>query len=496
MGGMSNATDPADLPLRPATEQLAALRSGAVSARELLDATTDRYERFNPALNAVIVERIDQAQARADELDASLARGDEPGPLHGLAMTIKEAFDWVGTPTTWGYESQVDNIAVENATMVQRVLDAGAVIYGKTNVPVSLGDWQSYNPVYGTSSNPWDLSRSPGGSSGGSSASLAAGLTGLELGSDIGASIRNPAHYCGVFGHKPTFELLPMTGHTLPGIHPVIDIGVVGPLARSAGDLALALDVLAGPDGTMATGYRIDLPAETRTHLSEFKVGVMLESPVVTQDDEMTMTLRSGIEALERAGLQVNWDARPDIDQVTAHENYLMLLRSSMGVFTSDEEQPIHQAQAERWRAGARDYRAAAGRGITMSYRERWHVSNERENLRRRWAAWFQDYDLLLCPTAASAATVHDHSGERPERTIAINGGQQPATDQLFWAGWSCNVYLPGTVAPMGLTASGLPVGIQIVAPHLHDRRGIEFARLVERELGGYQVPPGYEALD
>lgn len=486
---------PSELVLQPATAQLDAVRSGQVSAVELLDATIARYEHHNPALNAVVVERIDDARARAAELDTAQAAGAELGPLHGLPMTIKEAFDWIGTPTTWGYEAMVANVATTNATMVQRVLDAGAVIYGKTNVPVSLADWQSFNPVYGTSNNPWDLERSPGGSSGGSAASLAAGLAALELGSDIGASIRNPAHYCGVFGHKPTFELLPMTGHTMPGIHPVIDIGVVGPMARSAADLDVALDVLAGPDGLAAAGYRTALPAEDRTSLSDFRVGVMLESDCVVQDDELTDVLRAAIEGLEAAGLQVDWDARPDIDDRHAHDNYLALLRSAMGVFVSDDEFEVHLGHRDRYLAGDRDFRAASGHGTTLTYRERWHIANERENLRRRWAAWFDDYDLLLCPTAASAAIVHDHEGERPERTIAVNGGRQPGTDQLFWAGWSCNVYLPGTVAPAGLTATGLPAGLQIVAPHLHDRRSIAFAALMERELGGYQVPPGYEPL-
>lgn len=487
--------DQHELPLASATDQLESIRSGRISAVELLDATIARYERHNPALNAVIVERIDDARVRAAALDAQQAAGAVVGPLHGLPMTIKEAFDWVGTPTTWGYPAMVDNIAEKNATLVQRVLDAGAVIYGKTNVPVSLADWQSFNDVYGTSNNPWDLDRSPGGSSGGSAASLAAGMAALELGSDIGASIRNPAHYCGVFGHKPTYELLPMTGHMLPGGHPLIDIGVVGPLARTAGDLSLAMDVLAGPDGLSAVGYQIDLPIEARTSLQDFRVGVMLESPCVTQDDELTDALRSAIEALESAGLNVDWEARPDIDDRHAHDNYMALLRSAMGVFADDDEVAAFEAHAARYRSGDRDYRAASGYGSTISYRERWHIANERENLRWRWHDWFQDYDLLLCPIAASSATLHDHEGERPDRTIAINGGRQPATDQLFWAGWSCNVYLPGTVAPAGLTATGLPAGLQIVAPHLHDQRSIAFAALVERELGGYQVPPGYGQL-
>lgn len=482
-----------DLTLASAVEQAAAVARHEVTAVELLEATLDRLDRFNPDLNAVVVTRIDEARARASQLDAEAASGKPLGPLHGVPMTIKEAFDWAGTPTTWGYPAMANNIATDNALMVQRLLEAGAVIYGKTNVPISLGDWQSFNEIYGVSNNPWDLTRSPGGSSGGSAAALASGMAALELGSDIGASIRNPAHYCGVFGHKPTFELLPMTGHSLPGAHPLVDIGVVGPLARSAADLDMALGVLAGPGGFDAVGYKAALPAETRTDLGQFKVGVMLESPMCAQDDELTSQLKATIKQLEVAGLEVHWDARPDIDDRAAHENYLTLLRSALAFGVPDEELDPHYEHATRYRNGDRDYRAMAGHGITISHREWWHASNERENLRHRWHDFFGDYDLLLCPIAASAAVVHDHHGERPDRTIEINGGQQPATDQLFWAGWSCNVYLPATIAPAGLTTSGLPVGLQIVAPHLHDRRAIAFAGAMEREVGGFVVPPGYE---
>ncbi len=488
-------TDPlaSELVMQTATEQATSVREGRVTAVALLDAALDRYERFNPALNAVVVTRIDEARQRAGDIDAAVAAGDPVGPLAGVPMTIKEAFDWAGTPTTWGYPAQADNIATSNATMVDRLLAAGAVIYGKTNVPIALGDWQSFNDIYGTTNNPWDLARSPGGSSGGSAAALASGMASLELGSDIGASIRNPAHYCGVFGHKPTFDLLPMTGHALPGANADMDIGVVGPLARSAADLDLALDVLAGPDRFDAIGYRAHLPAETRTELSQFRVAVMLESPAIVQDRELTTQLTSSVEALAAAGLQVDWDARPDIDQIAAHENYLTLLRAATGVFVDDDEFATQQQHAARYREGDRDYRARAARGVTMTHRDWFHASSERENMRRTWADFFTDHDLLLCPIAASAANFHDHEGERADRMIDVNDGKQPTTDQLFWAGWSCNVYLPATVAPTGLTASGLPAGLQIVAPHLLDRRSIAFAGLLERELGSFVAPPGYD---
>jgi amidase len=195
-------------------------------------------------------------------------------------MTVKESFDVIGLPTTWGLTELKENIPTANALAVDRLLAAGAVIFGKTNAPVLLADSQSYNPVYGTTNNPWDTSRTPGGSSGGAAAALAAGLTGLELGSDIGGSIRNPAHYCGVFGHKPTYGIAPPRGQALYGNVATSDISVIGPLARSAEDLTLALDIVAGPDPVEAAVWRLDLAAPRGKALTDYRIAVMLDDPI------------------------------------------------------------------------------------------------------------------------------------------------------------------------------------------------------------------------
>ncbi|MCP3913416.1 MAG: amidase [Actinomycetia bacterium] len=481
-----------DITLRSAHDQAAAVASGQISATELLDATLDRYERLNPAINAVVFTQIDVARARAVEADAATGRGESWGPLHGVPMTIKEAWDWVGAPSTSGHGELADWRPERNCEAVERLLAAGAVIYGETNLPVSMADWQTFNPVYGTTGNPWNPDLVPGGSSGGAAAALAAGLTALEIGSDIGASIRNPAHYCGVFGHKPTYGLVPIAGHGSPGNPTEIDIGVGGPMARYACDLDLGLDVMAGASGLDAVAWKLDLPAPRKSRPDEIRAAVMLESPCVVQDQELTDQLAATVDALAEIGVQVDHDARPDLDVERAYEVYLMLLRAATGTeFTADafEAQRDH---ATRWDAGDRDYRAMVGKAVTASHWEwaQWH--REREEHRLIWSAFFDEYDILLCPTAASAAYPHDHDGERADRTIPVNGGQESTIDQLFWAGFSCNVYLPGTVAPAGLTASGLPCGLQIVGGHLRDRETIAFAALMERELGGYQIPPGY----
>jgi len=482
-----------DITLRSATDQAAAIAAGDISARELLDAVLERYERHNPTINAVTFTQLDEARERARLADERTAQGGALGPLHGVPMTIKEAWDWVGSPSTSGHPELADWRPQRNSEAIDRLLAAGAVIYGKTNLPVSMADWQTFNPVYGTTSNPWNPELIPGGSSGGAAAAVASGMAALELGSDIGASIRNPAHYCGVFGHKPTYGLVPMAGHGSPGNPTELDIGVGGPLARYAADLELGLNVVAGPSRLAAAGWRVDLPAPAAKVPHEIRAAVMLESPSVVQDSELTDQLAATVEALSNLGVQIDYDARPDIDIKRSHEVYLMLLRAATGTEYSEEAFNQQLAQAERYEAGERDYRAIAGRAVTMSHWQWAAYDREREFERLAWAAFFEDYDFLLCPTAASAAYPHDQVGERADRTITVNGGQESTMDQLFWAGWSCGVLLPGTVAPAGLTASGLPCGLQIVAGHLQDRTAIAFAALMERELGGYQVPPGYD---
>lgn len=481
-----------DITLESAGAQAAAVAAGEVGAVELFDAVIARYEQFNPTLNAVITTQLDLARTQAQAAAEAVARGDELGPLHGVPMTIKEAWDWIGSPSTSGHAELVDWRPERNCEPVERLLAAGAVIYGKTNLPVSMADWQTFNPIYGTTGNPWNPDMIPGGSSGGAAAAVASGMSAVELGSDIGASIRNPAHYCGIFGHKPTYGLVPIAGHGNPGSPTKLDIGVGGPMTRYASDLNLTLDVVAGAGGLDARGWDLRLPEPRKTRPDELRAAVVLESPCVAQDDELTDQLRITVEAIGELGVELVWDARPDIDDARSHEVYMMLLRGATGSEYPEETHRELLAQAARYDAGDRDYRAVSAKGSTMTHWQWAQYHREREDERLKWDAFFDEYDVLLCPTAASAAYPHDHEGERADRTITINGNQEPTTDQLFWAGWSCGVLLPGTVAPAGLTASGLPCGLQIVAGHLRDRESIAFAEMMERELGGWQVPPGY----
>src|SRR5215472_6327215 len=333
-----------EVAFRSAAALAAAIHRRELGSRELLEHYLARVDRHNAALNAIIVTDLERARRRADEADAALARGENWGPLHGLPMTVKESFDVIGMPTTWGLPELEGNLPPANALAVDRLLGAGAVIFGKTNVPVMLADSQSYNPVYGTTNNPWNRSLTPGGSSGGASAALAAGLTGLE----IGGSIRNPAHYCGVYGHKPTYGIAPPRGQSLPGNVAASDISVNGPLGRSAEDLAAVLEIIAGPDPIEAAGWRLTLAPPRGHALADYRVAIMLDDPNCEVDREIQDILQNLADFLARERVRVSDRARPDIDMAHAHAVYIQLLRAATSRRLNQQEFEQHIGTARR----------------------------------------------------------------------------------------------------------------------------------------------------
>jgi len=473
-----------------ATKLLAALRAKKLSALELFDLYAARVRQHNRALNAICVMNLDEDRKAARAADR--ARGKR-GPLHGLPMTVKESFDVAGWPTTWGMPEFKENVARRDALAVERLKRAGAIVFGKTNVPVLLADWQSFNPIYGTTNNPWDLLRTPGGSSGGSAAALAAGLTGLELGSDIGASIRNPAHYCGVYGHKPTWGICSPRGHALPGsVHPG-DIAAIGPLARSAEDLALALGLIAGPDDIGAAGWKLALEKPKLPSFRKLRVAVMPSHATAEVDASVSGAIERLAGALARKGAKVSDKARPGFDPDEAHRVFIALLRAA----TSARQLPHHVALWEelspKRSKDDMSYEAQAARANVMRHKEWLGWSNRRHQMRLLWAEFFKDWDVLLCPAAATPAFPQNQKGERWDRMIDVNGKPQPSTMQMFWAGYSGMCYLPSTVAPIELAGGKLPVGVQIVAPQYGDYRSIAFARLLEREYFAFTPPPGFD---
>ena len=476
----------------PATRLAAEIRDRQIGCLELLDFFVARAERHNQALNAIIAWQVEKARERARAADAAVARGESWGPLHGLPMTVKESFNLVGLPSTWGNPVWKDNLPPANAVVVDRLEAAGAVIYGKTNVPYMLADSQSFNDIYGTTNNPWDLACGPGGSSGGEAATLAAGLSALGAGSDIAGSLRNPAYYCGIYGHKPSWGLIPTRGHGPPGIVTPTDISVVGPMARDAEDLVLALGVLAGPDVLQQPAWRVELPAPRGRQLKDFRVAVWISAPEAPIDDSVATLIAAAVEAIAKAGAKVDDTARPGITLADNHRLFMQLLRAATAGRLTDEAFAEQVKIAETLSPDDMSPRAHVARGATMSHRA-WNRANEqRSKLRYLWHDFFTRYDVLLAPVAATAAFPHDHNPDVGARRVIINGQPHPHVD-ITWAGLAALCYLPATAAPIGLTARGLPVGLQIIGPEGDDPTTIEFARLLAVEIGGFVPPPGYE---
>ena len=479
-----------DLHFQGAAAIAQAIRDRRISAAEALEHFLARVAKYNGDLNAVVWLDADNARRRAREADAALARGEAAGPLHGVPMTVKESFNVAGAPTTWGDPGLTDNVPATSALAVERLTSAGAVVFGKTNVPLMLADHQSYNAVYGATVNPWDAARVPGGSSGGSAAALAAGLTGLEAGSDIGGSIRVPAHFCGVFGLKPTFAIAAPAGQALPGAFAYADMSVIGPLARSAVDLDVALAVMAGPDAIDGTAFKVDLPACGTASLAGLRVAVKLSDRNFETDSAYADRIAALADTLGRYGATVR-ETAPDVDTARLHEIYITLLRAATSGRTP-------AADIARWREAAAlepgryPYLDLTVAGSTLSHRDWLGLNNERHRLRRVFTAFFEDWDILLCPAALAAAPPHDRSPDRWRRTITVNGRQVAATDNLFWQGWGSLLYLPAAVGPLGLLEGGLPAGYQALAAAGRDRTAIAFARLVERDVGGFVPPPGF----
>jgi amidase len=475
-----------------ATAIAQAIREGKLTARDALEHFLGRVDRLNGPINAIVVQDREGARARADAADAARAAGAPLGPLHGVPMTIKESYQFAGTATTYGIPEMRDNVTASTALAIQRLAAAGANVFGKTNVPIRLADFQSYNDIYGVTNNPWDLGRTPGGSSGGAAAALAAGLTGLEMGSDIGGSIRNPAHFCGVFGHKPTWNLIPPRGHGLDDSVSPTDISVVGPLARSAADLETVMRVAAGPDEIETPGLKIDLP-ELRAPMSDLRIGVWASAdPFCPTSAAVGARVQAVADALGRAGAKVDDKARPDFSAEHSHQVFSALLLSAMAARLPDEEFSRRIAQAEG--AAPDDQRPSVvqARWQTMRLRD-WARQNEARNkLRWAWRRFFDEVDFLITPVMPVTAFPHDH-GPEGARVIDVDGASLPYFNQTFWAGLAGGVYLPATVFPAGLAVDGLPVGLQIIGPAYGDLRTIQLAGRLERMGFGFVAPKGYD---
>jgi amidase len=478
------------------TELSSALAAKKVSAVELAREAIGRIERHDGQINAVCVRDFSRALEAARAADAVRARGGT-GPLLGMPLTVKESYNVAGLPTTWGFPAQKSFIPAQDALAISRVKEAGGVILGKTNVPVGLGDWQSYNDIYGTTNNPFDLGRTPGGSSGGSAAALAAGYGALSLGSDIGGSLRVPAFHCGVYAHKPTFALVPSRGHTpppLPALPFNRDLAVIGPMARSAADLSLLLEVIAGPDPIEAgKAYKLALPPSRHDQLKNFRVLLIDTDPVLPTAASVRSAIDKLAANLGNAGIKVMRESPLLPDFAASTRLYMRMLMSFLSASFALENYERSKEEAKKLAPDNASLAAERLRGTVLSHRDWLMADGARTRLRAQWRELFKTFDAVICPVMPTPAYPHDHSEDQETRRISIDGKDYVYPDQLAWPGIATLPGLPATAIPIGLSPDGLPVGVQIVGPWLEDRTPLRLAELIEREFGGFVPPPMFD---
>ncbi len=484
-----------ELNFATATELTSLLNAKKVSAVELAQGVIDQIETHDSRVNAVCVRDFDRGLDAARAADAALGRGDT-APLLGIPLTVKESFNVAGLPTTWGFPAQKDFIAADDALAITRVKDAGGVILGKTNVPIGLGDWQSYNDIYGTTSNPYDLGRTPGGSSGGSSAALAAGYGALSLGSDIGGSLRVPGHYCGIYAHKPTFALAPPRGHVPPPFPPLPstrDLSVIGPMARCAADLTLLLDVIAGPDPWHeGVGYQLALPPARHTELKDFRVLVLNAHPLLPISASVREAVETLATNLAKAGASVSRTSPLLPDLADGARLYMRMLVALMAAGAPAEEYAANVTLVSKLDPNDLSLAAERGRGAVLNHRDWLIADNGRNRLRAQWRALFERFDAVICPVMPTPAYPHNHDPDQDKRNIEIDGVNHPYVDQLIWPGVATLPGLPATAIPVAMSKDGLPIGLQIMGPWLEDRTPLKLAELIEREFGGFKAPKGF----
>ena len=474
-----------------AHEILEKIKQGEVSSLEVLESFLAQVEKVNPKINAIVALDIERAKEKAKEADNKISLKSKLGPLHGLPMTIKDAFEVEGIVSTGGNPAWKDNIPKRNAEAVQRLVDAGAIIFGKTNVPFLSSDLQSFNKIYGTTNNPWDLERTPGGSSGGSAAALAAGMTPLELGSDIGGSIRVPAHFCGLYGHKPSYNIISEVGHMPPPPGSILTgngLSVAGPLARSPEDLEIALDVLVAAQEQDSQAWKVKLPKARTKKIKELKIAVWPDEPYAEADDEITSLIKDTAEDLRHAGAKVETVDLPisfeEIDKI-----YSLLLNPLMLAGSPKETFETLAKLNESLDPNDVSELAKVARGSVLKHADWVLVNAIRQNMRQKWREFFNKFDVILCPTCITPAFKHNHNPVH-ERKLTINGKDDEYLRATLWAGPAVSAGLPSTNVPIGMSSNNLPISMQITGPYLEDKTCLEVAKVVRNLRGGFKIPP------
>jgi len=475
-----------------ALEAAEAIRRRRISSEELTRAVLARIGRFHERVNAIATLVPEKALEQARQADRELSHGEMRGPFHGVPGTIKDTFETQGIRTTAGAPFLSDHVPSRDAAVVERLKAAGMVVLGKSNVPYLAGDHQTYNAIFGVTRNPWDPKRTPGGSTGGGAAALAAGLSYLSVGSDIGGSIRNPASFCGVFGHKSTLGVIPYRGHIppLPGgpPAPLADLPVAGPLARSAADLKAAMEVLGGPEAEQARAWSWTLPPPRHERLRDFRLGFVLDDPFCPVLPEVREVLARAIQSLKKAGAKVQEGWPEEVRPWEQFKTYYYLLIAIAPPALDEKARAALEAQAE---AGD-ELAGVVLRAATRPYLDYYAALGRAREARRIWQAFFREHDAFLMPTAFTAAFPHDPSEPIWKRVIPTPSGPRAYLELLRWISFATLTGLPATTAPAGLTKEGLPVGLQILGPYLEDATPIAVAAHLEKLGPGFQPPPGF----
>ena len=455
-------------------EQAKAIKEGKFTSRELLELTIERIESVNPELNAVVTMDLDLARKLADEADAKLKAGAVVGPLHGIPITVKDALETAGIRSTGGATELHNHVPDRDAPVVKAVKEAGAIVLGKTNLPRWSGDIQAYNDMFGTTVNPWNSDRVPGGSSGGAAAAVSAGLSSFEIGTDIGGSIRFPASFCGIYGHKPSFGVVPSTGyidHEAGGTTEA-DVNVIGPMARSAEDLELLLKLMLRKEGPLVASL-----AEPPEDVTSLRVAAWLDDPFCPIDGQVASVLEVAVKNLENTGLSVDREARPDIDPNEAFSLGSWLVTSAM----------LQSMPAETLKALNEEGAAPP----QTTHREWLDNHMRREAIRLKWAEFFENYDAIIMPISPVSPFPHNQEGNFGTRTLQGSDGQtRPYSDLIRWTILTGMAYLPATTPPIGLDSDGLPVSFQVVGPYGGDYTTIRLAKFIAEHNGGYNKPP------
>jgi amidase len=446
-----------ELCYQPARVLAARLLRRELAATELLDAYLQRIDKHNPVLRAVVSADADRARSAAEAADRALDRGEPAGPLHGVPMTLKDGHDVAGLRTTIGTEA-FDRIADQDGTVAARLRAAGAVIVGHSNVPPFLADYRTENPIFGRTSNPWDLGRTCGGSSGGAAAALAAGLTPVEVGSDLAGSLRLPAHFCGVYGLKATEHRVPTTGffRPPPGVpRSVRVLTALGPMARDLADLELVLRVIAGPDGYDTEVPPVPLGAQERPGLPGLRLAVAPALPGTT----VSTGLRAAVERVATLASDAGARVAEQLPNLAWGEQALFgeLMAAVTGAFD-----PAAELAAEQRSLG-------------------WYLAalDRRDRFIGAWERFFEGHDALLLPSAATTAFSHETTGYADQGRLLVFANL---------AG------LPALAVPAGLDEDGLPVGLQLVGPRWSEPRLLAIAGALEEAeiLPGFTRPSGY----